>query len=100
VPQNKKVEARFSITPEVAQGHSVNHFRITGSVVEFVLDYGRMMPQLEITPILGRIILSPLGVKVLAKILTDTVVKYEEVHGAIKEDVAPLPLRVDTTIKN
>lgn len=97
---NKKEQIKFSISPEVAMGKAVNHFRITGSVTEFILDFAKRMPDLEVTPIISRITLAPLGVKVLAKILNDSVKEYEEKFGRIQDDLKMLNFEIDTEIKN
>ncbi len=96
----KPPEPKLSITPEVALGNNVNHFRVTTSGVEFFLEFAKVMPGLEVTPITNRLILTPFGLKIMAELMQRTLIEYEAKYGKIKDVRDVISLNVDTSIAN
>lgn len=82
----------IELNEEVAQGTYSNLAVITHSSSEFVLDFIRMMPGIPKAQVKSRIILTPEHAKRLIAALKDNIVKYESVHGKIKDVKGSEPL--------
>ena len=82
----------IELNEEVAQGTYSNLAVITHSASEFVLDFIRIMPGIPKAQVKSRIILTPEHAKRLVAALQDNVVKYESVHGKIKDVIGSEPL--------
>ncbi len=62
----------------------VNLVRIAHSPAELVFDFARLLPGEMPAQVRARIVMSPLGAKLLFRALADNLTKYESVFGEIK----------------
>ena len=83
-PKNQN-QISIELNEEVAQGTYSNLAVITHSASEFVVDFIRIMPGIPKAQVKSRIILTPEHAKRLVAALEDNILKYESVHGTIKE---------------
>ena len=92
--QKNKNQINIELSEEVAQGVYSNLAVITHSSSEFIIDFIRIMPGIPKAPVKSRIILTPEHAKRLLRALNDNVLKYESLHGPIKEGPKnpPIPL--------
>jgi hypothetical protein len=67
----------------------VNLAMIAHSPVEVVIDFARILPAMIKARVVSRVILSPLGAKVLMRALTDNIAKYEAQFGEIRVPEGP-----------
>lgn len=81
--KNKQLTRRIVQSKDM-QTNYANMVRVVHSPNEFVLDFGQLLPGELMLPIKSRIIMTPLGAKLLAKALEDNLKKFEEKNGAIK----------------
>lgn len=84
-PPQKKNQINIELTEEVAGGTYANLAIITHSNSEFIVDFVRIMPGMPKAKVKSRIILTPQHAKRLLKALNDNVMKFEALHGQIKE---------------
>ncbi len=77
-------QLNIELSEEVAQGVYSNLAIITHSSSEFVLDFVRVMPGVPKAQVKSRIILTPEHAKRLLGALNDNVLKFEAMHGKIK----------------
>ena len=61
-----------------------NLVRIAHSPSELVLDFAHLMPGLTTASIRARVIMSPLGAKLLQRALSENLQRYEAAFGEIK----------------
>ena len=61
-----------------------NMARIAHTPAEFILDFARRLPGEPNIPVLSRVMMSPLGAKLLIKALEDNIQRFEEQYGEIK----------------
>jgi hypothetical protein len=82
-----KTQGQFNIelSEEVAEGVYSNLAVITHSPAEFVIDFIRIMPGVPKSKVKSRIILTPEHAKRFVAALSDNILKYEAVHGPIRE---------------
>lgn len=85
--QIKQGKLNIELSEEVAEGTYANLAIITHSTSEFIIDFVKMMPGVPKAKVKSRIILTPQHAKRLFRALKDNIVKYESVHGIIKEPV-------------
>jgi hypothetical protein len=92
--QNKEPENQLNIelSEEVAEGIYSNLAIITHSPSEFVIDFIKIMPGVPKARVKSRIVLTPQHAKRLLHALGDNVMKYEQVHGAIKDTDNSFPM--------
>lgn len=91
--QNQNNQLNIELSEEVAEGIYSNLAIITHSPAEFVVDFIKVMPGVPKAKVKSRIVLTPQHAKRLMKALADNVVKFEQMHGKIKDsDVNALPL--------
>ncbi|MFM2363949.1 MAG: hypothetical protein RLZZ316_2851 [Bacteroidota bacterium] len=83
-PQNNS-QLNIEITEEVAEGTYSNLVIITHSHAEFIVDFVNVMPGVPKSKVKSRIILTPQHAKRFLKALDDNIHRYEEAHGAIKD---------------
>jgi hypothetical protein len=83
-PKNQN-QISIELNEEIAQGTYSNLAVITHSASEFVVDFIRIMPGIPKAQVKSRIILTPEHAKRLVAALEDNILKYESVHGTIKE---------------
>ena len=61
-----------------------NVVRISHSPAELVFDFGLILPGEKIAQIVSKVVMSPLGMKLLHNALTDNLAKFEKKYGDIK----------------
>lgn len=72
------------IMPQDVHTAYANLVRIAHTPAELVFDYARFLPGEGGAKVVSRLIMSPLGAKLLLKALTENISKYEAVYGEIK----------------
>lgn len=60
-----------------------NLVRVAHSPLELVFDFARLLPGEEQAQVFERIVMSPLGAKLLQKALTENLARYEAAFGEI-----------------
>ena len=85
----KPGQINIELTEEIAEGTYSNLAIITHSNSEFVIDFVRVMPGTPKAKVKSRVLLTPQHAKRLMKALQDNVVKFEQLHGQIK-DIEPV----------
>jgi hypothetical protein len=83
-PPQPPPNIRAKLSPEVADGIYANVANIIFSPVEFIIDFGRIVPGKPEFNILSRIITNPMHAKQLALALKENVERYEAKYGEIK----------------
>lgn len=73
----------LNLTNEVAAGNYANLAVITHSPSEFIIDFARIMPGQQQTPVTSRIIMTAEHAKRLLMALEDNLAKYEQQYGKI-----------------
>lgn len=73
----------LNLTPEIAAGNYANLAIISHSTAEFIIDFARVMPGQNQTPVTSRIVMTPEHAKRLLMALEDNVAKYEQQYGKI-----------------
>lgn len=81
----------IELNEEMAQGTYSNLAVITHSASEFVVDFIRIMPGIPKAQVKSRIILTPEHAKRLVAALQDNILKYEAIHGSIKDVKGSVP---------
>lgn len=61
-----------------------NLARISHTPTDMVIDFSRMLPGQGRMPVLSRVILSPLGAKLLLRALAENMARYEAAFGEIR----------------
>lgn len=77
-------ELNIEITDEIAEGTYANLAIVSHSPTEFVLDFVRMMPNMNQAKVKSRIIMTPDHAKRFVEALQDNIRKYEQANGLIK----------------
>jgi hypothetical protein len=91
--ENKGQQLDIELSEEIAEGIYSNLAIITHSQSEFVIDFIKMMPGVPKAKVKSRIVLTPQHAKRLVKALNDNVMRFEQVHGKIKDlEAGALPL--------
>ena len=67
------------------EGRYANYFEIGHNAFEFVLDFGQYFPETDQAKLYTRIITSPCYAKELSETLQESIGRYEEIFGIIKE---------------
>jgi hypothetical protein len=70
--------------PSSLEVEYVNLVRIAHSPAELVFDFARLLPGEMPAQVRARIVMSPLGAKLLFRALAENLSKYESVFGEIK----------------
>ncbi|MBS1646588.1 MAG: DUF3467 domain-containing protein [Bacteroidetes bacterium] len=90
-PQENQLNIELS--EDVAEGTYSNLAIITHSPSEFVIDFVKIMPGVPKARVKSRILLTPQHAKRLMLALSENIMKYEQIHGKIKEaEINALPL--------
>lgn len=91
--ENKKKgnQINIELSDEVAEGQYSNLAIISHSSSEFVVDFVRIVPNVNKAKVKSRIILSPEHAKRLYRALEDNINKYEANNGPIKDNVKQDP---------
>lgn len=77
-------EIKLEISPEVKLGTYSNTVRISHTPFEFVLDFGRTVPEdTDVIRIVARIMMSPQHTKAFLQALEENVRRYEAQFGPI-----------------
>ena len=89
--ENKKKgnQINIELSEEISEGTYSNLAIISHSNSEFVLDFVRMVPNVQKAKVKSRIILSPEHAKRLHKALAENINKYETQNGKIRESSQP-----------
>jgi len=82
--QPKQGQLNIELSEDVAQGTYSNLAVITHSSAEFVVDFVRIMPGVPKAKVKSRVVITPEHAKRLLNALQDNILKYEAVHGKIK----------------
>ncbi len=80
-----ETELKVNLPPEVADGTYANLAIIAHSPDEFVLDFIRVVPQVQMSKVQSRIILTPNNAKKLLTALQENIRKYEQQYGKIED---------------
>jgi hypothetical protein len=67
-------------------GHYANNLQVGFNRAEFVLDFGQLYPSNEPPVLTARILTSPLYASAFAKVLSESVKRYEKEYGPIAEE--------------
>jgi len=69
--------------PAELQIEYVNIVRIAHSISELIFDFAQLLPGSQSASVQSRIVMSPLGAKLLLRALADNLTKYEASFGEI-----------------
>lgn len=95
---NTEHKINIEIDGDTAEGQYSNLAIINHSASEFVVDFVNIMPGNLKSKVKSRIILTPQHAKRLSKALLENVMKFEQVHGEIRDyDKSPIPLNFGPT---
>lgn len=72
------------LAPEDLQAQYSNIVRISHTITELVLDFAHLLPGDPNAQIVARLILSPVGAKLLHRALGDNLARYEASFGEIQ----------------
>jgi hypothetical protein len=72
------------ILPEDLKAQFVNMVRIAHTPGEFVLDFTAVLPGVEDPKVMTRVVLSPLGMKLMQHAISDNLKRYESTFGEIR----------------
>jgi hypothetical protein len=96
--QPKQGQINIELDEAVAQGIYSNLAIINHSQSEFVVDFVTIMPGVPKSKVKSRIILTPQHAKRFLKALKDNVNRFENAHGAIKDNQQhPIPINFGPT---
>jgi hypothetical protein len=70
--------------PEDLSAVYANLVRIAHSPSELVLDFAHLLPGIPPAQVRARIVMSPLGAKLLQRALSENITRYEAAYGEIK----------------
>jgi hypothetical protein len=98
IKQPKQGQINIELDEAVAQGIYSNLAIINHSQSEFVVDFVTIMPGVPKSKVKSRIILTPQHAKRFLKALKDNVNRFENAHGAIKDNQQhPIPINFGPT---
>ncbi len=78
-------ELKINLPPELADGTYANLAIIAHSSDEFVIDFIRVVPQVQSPKVQSRVILTPNNAKKLLSALQENIRKYEQQYGKIDD---------------
>lgn len=87
--KKKGNQINIELSEEVSEGTYSNLAIISHSNTEFVLDFVRIVPNVQKAKVKSRIILSPEHAKRLHRALEDNIKKYEAQNGKIRDHKQP-----------
>jgi Protein of unknown function (DUF3467) len=67
------------------EGRYVNYFEIGHSPFEFIFDFGQYHPETDCARMHSRIVMGPVYAKLLANLLGNAVLRFEQEHGVIQQ---------------
>ena len=88
-------QLNIELNEEIAEGTYSNLAIISHSPAEFIVDFIRIMPGVPKARVKSRILMTPQHAKRLMQALQENVVKYESLHGPIKNIDPPKPFPMD-----
>ncbi len=80
---SQKPPARRIIRDKEMRTNFANMVRVVHSPHEFIFDFGQIIPGDLLLPINSRIIMTPIGAKLLLNALKENIDKYEDQNGEI-----------------
>jgi len=83
------------ILPEDLQPIFSNMIRVAHTPAEFILDYFKLLPGMQTVKVDSRIILTPLGAKMMLQALSENLQRYEATFGEIRVPAPPHTLADD-----
>lgn len=81
--KKKQNQIVVDLPEDISEGVYANLAMISHSQTEFILDFIRMVPNVNKAKVKSRVILTPQNTKRLIRALTDNLKKYEAQHGTI-----------------
>lgn len=72
------------VSPPELKTEYANLMRISHSPAEVVLEFARILPGEENPVVVAKVVMSPLGVKLLQRVLGENLSRYESTFGEIK----------------
>jgi Protein of unknown function (DUF3467) len=88
--QPNPTELNVELTEDIAEGIYSNFSIISHSQSEFVIDFLRIVPNMNKAKVKSRIMMTPQQAKRLVAALRENIKVYENQHGLIKEDNNPV----------
>ena len=82
-PSRTSPSPQFEIPADI-QTHYANLVRIAHSPSELVFDFAHLLPDRTPAQVHARIVMSPLGAKLLHRALTENLARYEAAFGEIR----------------
>lgn len=82
LPPPRPAPLPIEIPPDL-QSHYANIARIAHAPAEFVIEFARILPGETKAVVGARVIMSPIGAKLLLQALTDNLGRYESTFGPI-----------------
>ena len=92
MPEIKPISLRL---PPDLKPHFANLVRAAHTPGEFILDFSAVLPGQEFSQVDARVILSPLGAKLLQQVLYENIHRYESSFGEIRLPRPPHSLADD-----
>ena len=89
--ENGQFEIKIVLDDSIAQGIYVNFLRVLFNKAEFVMDFGKIVPNKADVKVQARLITNPIAFKQIVKTLIDHLKRYEDFFGVISEDMPPPP---------
>jgi hypothetical protein len=89
--------APISISDDILKGIYANNLQVSFTAEEFILDFMNLIPPKGIVN--ARIFLNPSHVKRIIAVLADTVKKYEEQQGELKNNAPTKPVQITESSK-
>ena len=77
-------QINIKLDEKVGEGIYANFFMITSSPAEFIMDFGRIVPNLPDAHVYSRIIATPQHAKQFLQLLEKNIEAYEKQNGEIK----------------
>lgn len=87
----EKQKMNINLPPDVAEGQYANLAIISHSSSEFIIDFIRMMPNVQTANVKSRIILTPEHALRLLGALGENIERYEKEFGPIKHNTQQMP---------
>lgn len=81
MPEIKQLN--ITLPPDL-EARFVNIVRISHTPGEFILDFTAILPGVEEPKVSSRIVLSPLGLKLMQQAINENVRRYETIFGEIR----------------
>jgi hypothetical protein len=66
-----------------------NYFEVGHNAFEFLIDFGQFQPDSGVVSMHTRMVTGPVHAKLLTKLLTDAIARFEAEHGGIADLAGP-----------